>query len=176
MFASNPPSRVVRPCRRPMLGLLIVVGLMLAPLSLAPAQTDDGVKQVVYHVDFKDPRRFSALLTSVSNMVRHYQDAFVEADVRLVFNSFGVRFLTDDPLEGTPFAAGDALQERRETLKGRLNTLASVYGVQLELCGITRSQVGLAKDAVYDGVTFVPSGVVRVAELQDQGFAYIKVE
>ena len=48
--------------------------------------------------------------------------------------------------------------------------------MKLELCDITRSQIGLSEEAIYDSVTLVPSGVVRIAELQHQGFAYIKIE
>jgi intracellular sulfur oxidation DsrE/DsrF family protein len=29
---------------------------------------------------------------------------------------------------------------------------------------------------LYETVTLVPSGVVRIAELQKQGFAYLKIE
>jgi intracellular sulfur oxidation DsrE/DsrF family protein len=48
--------------------------------------------------------------------------------------------------------------------------------VKLELCEITRSQIGLAQDKLYEGVNLVPSGVVQLAKLQGEGFAYIKIE
>ena len=83
----------------PCLGL--VAGLSLASQSVI---ADDEVK-VVYHADFADPRRFSAMLTSVNNMMNHYENELVEADVRIVFVAHGIRFLTDDALEKTPFAA-----------------------------------------------------------------------
>ena len=51
-----------------------------------------------------------------------------------------------------------------------------MHGVKLELCDITRSQAGLAEDKVYQNVTMVPSGVVRIAELESKGYAYIKIE
>ena len=136
----------------------------------------DDVVKVVYHADFADPRRFSAMLTSVNNMMNHYENELVEADVRIVFVAHGIRFLTDEGLEKTPFAADAALEERRENLKGRLLSLADARGVKLELCDITRSQIGLAKDGVYSNVSLVPSGVVQIADLQRQGFAYIKIE
>ena len=84
--------------------------------------------------------------------------------------------VTDDKLEGTPFAEDKALQERRENLKGRLSSLLEVNEVKLELCDITRSQIKLDSNKLYDGVTSVPSGVVQLAKLQHDGFAYIKVE
>jgi hypothetical protein len=154
-------------------GLLCL--LLCLPLVPQSATADDGVK-VVYHADFADPRRFSAMLTSVNNMMNFYENELVEADVRIVFVAHGIRFLTDDALEKTPFAADAALEERRENLKGRLLSLAEARGVKLELCDITRSQIGLAKNGVFPAVSLVPSGVVRIAELQREGFAYLKIE
>ncbi len=136
---------------------------------------DDGAK-VVYHADFSDPRRFSAMLTSINNMVTHYQNDLVDYDVRIVFVAHGIRFLTDDKLAETPFAEDEELAERRENLRGRLESLRDVQNVKLELCDITRSQINLPQEKVYDKVTAVPSGVVRIAELQSEGFAYIKIE
>jgi intracellular sulfur oxidation DsrE/DsrF family protein len=158
------------------LALLLCLGLGTG-LSVTPQDViaDEQVK-VVYHADFADPRRFSAMLTSVNNMMNYYENELVEADVRIVFVAHGIRFLTDDTLEETPFAADAAFEERRENLKGRLLSLADTRGVKLELCDITRSQIGLAKDGVYPTVSFVPSGVVQIADLQRKGFAYIKIE
>jgi hypothetical protein len=54
--------------------------------------------------------------------------------------------------------------------------LRDTEGVKLELCDITRQAVRLPREKLIPGVTLVPSGVVRIAELQRQGFAYLKVE
>lgn len=140
------------------------------------ADMENDMARVVYHADFSDPRRFSAMLTSINNMVVHYGNELLDYDVRIVFVSHGIRFLTDDKLEKTPFAADAKLEERRANLKGRLKSLNSVYNVKLELCDITRSEINLAEDALYENVKMVPSGVVRIAELQHEGFAYIKIE
>ena len=152
--------------------LVLAAGGLLAPRLAAAG---DEVK-VVYHADFSDPRRFSAMLTSINNMMNYYENELVEADVRIVFVAHGIRFLTDAPLADTPFAEDAALRERRANLKDRLLSQAEIRGVKLELCDITRAQIGLPESAVYDNVSLVPSGVVRIAELQHQGFAYIKIE
>ena len=136
----------------------------------------DGVLKVVYHADFADPRRYSAMLTSINNMVTHYQNELIDYDVRIVFVSHGIRFLTNDKLENTPFKSDVKLEEQRENLHGRLSALNAVQGVKLELCDITRSQVGLPEDKLYKDVKLVPSGVARLAELLHQGFAYLKIE
>ncbi|MDX1594458.1 MAG: DsrE family protein [Gammaproteobacteria bacterium] len=164
--------------RKPLPALaLALLGLVLlqAQPGVATAQ-DDGVHRVVYHADFSDPRRFSAMLTSIHNMVTYYENQLADYDVRIVFVAHGIRFVTDDALESTPFATDAALEERRENLKGRLSALNETRGVKLELCDITRKEIGLAEDNLYPAVEMVPSGVVRIAELQRQGFSYIKVE
>lgn len=176
--AINPDSKLGRATGRWVAPLVMMFMLTVAGTAV-PAQTaaaQDGPAKVVYHADFKDPRRFSAMLTSIYNMVSTYRDQLREYDVRIVFHSYGIRFLTDDKLEGTPFEAGEALQERREDLKGRLMSLQNSYDVELELCDITREQVDLSRDKIYEGVESVDSGVVQVAELQSKGFAYIKIE
>lgn len=152
--------------------------LMIVSLSMVyrPTFAADDAAQVVYHADFSDPRRFSAMLTSINNMVVHYENELLEHDIRIVFVSHGIRFLTDDKLTGTPFASNKALEESRVNLRGRLSTLNNVHGVKLELCDITRSEIELSSDALYKGVETVPSGVVRIAELQNEGFSYIKIE
>ena len=132
--------------------------------------------KVVYHADFSDPRRFSGMLTSINNMVTHYNNELMDYDVRIVFVAHGIRFVTGDTLAGTPFAEDAELAERRDNLTGRLLSLQQVQGVKLELCDITRREINLANDKLHEGVALVPSGVVRIAELQSEGFAYIKIE
>lgn len=160
------------------ISLLFLSGLLAlgaAPSAMA-ADDDEELIQVVYHADFADPRRFSAMITSINNMASHYENEFLEYDIRIVFVAHGIRFVTDNKLAGTPFQEDAAYAERRENIKGRLLSLNDVKGVQLELCDITRSQIKLAEDQLYEAVESVPSGVVRIAELQREGFAYIKVE
>jgi len=161
---------------RSVLVLLLLAAYLLPVQNVMAAGDSDDVVKVVYHADFSDPRRFSAMLTSINNMVTYYQDELVDYDVRIVFVAHGIRFLTDDKLADTPFASDEALEERRSNMKGRLSSLNTVQGVKLELCDITRAQIKLSEEKLYGGVEVVPSGVVRLTELQHQGFAYIKIE
>lgn len=161
--------------RSPLSLVFAAILILFAGLSaVSPAHAADV--KVVYHADFADPRRFSAMLTSINNMATYYQNDLIEYDIRIVFVAHGVRFVTDDPLTGTPFAEDAAMAERRANNAGRLQALQEVQGVKLELCDLTRSQIGLAEDRLYPGVMLTPSGVVRIAELQDEGYAYLKIE
>ena len=155
--------------------ILIASSLYFSVDSVA-AESKSNLVKVVYHADFADPRRFSAMLTSINNMATYYENELREYDIRIVFVAHGIKFLTDDKLLKTPFAEDADMAERRESNKGRLLSLHDVMSVKLELCEITRSQIGLDKSKLYEGTESVPSGVVRLAELQHQGFAYIKIE
>jgi uncharacterized protein len=152
--------------------------LLLASLALAaPNAAGAAEARVVYHADFADPRRFSSMLSSINNMVMFYDDNFVDYDIRIVFVAHGIRFVTDDALAGTPFEEDERLREDRDTLRGRMLALNELHNVRLELCELTQNWVGLPSEQVYEAVEFIPSGVVRIAELQNnEGFAYIKVE
>lgn len=155
--------------------LLITMTLLTGNKAIADDDSEEVMK-VVYHADFADPRRFSSMLTSINNMATYYENELIEYDIRIVFVAHGIRFVTEDKLTGTPFQEDAAMAERRDNIKGRLLSLNDVMSVGLELCDITRSGIGLDEDKLYDVVDSVPSGVVRIAELQKQGFAYIKVE
>ncbi len=171
-------SRMIN-LKNPFLYFFILINTLLIMAfnsGAAIADDEEDLIKVVYHADFADPRRFSAMLTSINNMVTYYNNELLEFDVRIVFVAHGIRFVTDDKLNNTPFMADAALEERRENLKGRMMSLNDVHDVKLELCDITRSQIGLNKDKIFKQVESVPSGVVRITELQHNGFAYIKVE
>ena len=158
--------------------LILTIGAftLAAPVRAQEAAPAEPVAKVVYHADFADPRRFSAMLTSINNMVNEYQQTLKDYDVRIVFVSYGIRFVTADPLQGTPFAEDAALKTRRKELLDRVKGLRDNHGVKLELCEITREAARLDPEKILSGVVRVPSGVVRLAELQHQGFAYIKIQ
>lgn len=156
--------------------LAIVAAVLMVVPGKASFAEDDGVLKVVYHADFSSPRRLSAMITSINNMVTTYKSDLEEYDVRIVFISHGIRFLTKDKLANTPFAEDKELAERRDNIMQRLASLQNVHDVKLELCDITRQAIKLDKKKIMSNVTFVRSGVVRLAELQHKGFAYIKIE
>lgn len=158
-----------------MLSVMLIA--LVAPVKpLYAVDSEDTVAKVVYHADFSDPRRFSGMLTSIYNMVTTYENELMDYEVRVVFLSRGIRFVTSDKLKGTPFAEDKALADRRDNLMKRLNTLHEVHGVKLFLCNITREAINLDTKKLYPGVELVTSGVVEIARLQSAGYSYLKVE
>jgi len=153
-----------------------VLRLLALSALLVSTSAAAQVAKVVWHVDFTEPRRLSAMIQNVNNMVTTYQGNLDDYDVRIVFVAGGIRFVTADPLKGTPFAEDEAYRKARPDLITRLQQLRTLHNVKLELCEITREALQLPKDKVIEGVAPVRSGVVRIAELQSKGYAYLKVE
>lgn len=153
----------------------LMAATALALSVQAPVQADD-TQRVVYHVDFADPTRYSATLTSINNLINDAEQKLLPWDVHLVLVGHGIRFATDDPLDGTPFATDAALDERRAELKGRLQTLIEIRQVKVHLCDVTRNEVSLSEDKLYEGIGLVGSGVAKIADLQREGYAYLKIQ
>ncbi|MBN2646896.1 MAG: DsrE family protein [Thiotrichales bacterium] len=163
----------MRPIQK--LGQLLILALAFFGWHTHALAADDGAK-VVYHVDFADPTRYSATLTSINNILNFYENELMSADVHLVFVGQGLRFSTDDALKGTPYQHDAPLLERRDELKGRLDALINVRGVKVHLCDKTREEVGLEGAKVYKGIELTSSGVAKIAILQSEGYAYLKIQ
>jgi len=155
---------------------MALAALIALPFNATNALAADEGAKVVYHVDFKDPTRYSATLTSINNILNYYESELMEAEVHLVFVGYGLRFATNDNLVGTAYEAKAPLLKRREELKGRLQSLIEVRDVQVHLCDKTREEVSLPQDKVYKGIQFAPSGVAKIAILQSEGYSYLKVQ
>lgn len=157
-------------------GMITATLLAFSTLFMATAHAADDGAKVVYHVDFKDPTRYSATLTSINNIMNFYENELMEPEIHLVFVGFGLRFTTDDALKGTPYEADKKLLDRRDELKGRLDALMNVRGVKVHLCDKTRAEIDLPQDKVYKGIELTTSGVAKIAILQSEGFSYLKVQ
>jgi uncharacterized protein len=131
---------------------------LLASVTLALAAGAAWAQDtVVYHID----DAASQALKGLRN-VKNHLDTDPTARVTVVTHANGVDFLMTDAMDrnGNPYEI--AVQElvRR--------------GVKFEVCEITLKNRDLKKQQFIQEATFTPSGVVRIAKLQKQGYAYIK--
>jgi len=112
---------------------------------------------VVYHFSDSATQALGGLRS-----IKNHLDTDPDAKITAVALGDGVDFLLLDAKDrnGSPYEV--AVQE----LAGR--------GVKFEVCEITVAARGLKKNQFLEEVSFTPSGVVRLAKLQKQGFAYIK--
>ena len=131
--------------------LLAGVALMLAA---AAASAQD---KVVYHVSDTASQALGALRN-----LRNHLDTDPTAKITVVTHAQGVDFL----MEGAKDANGSPFAGPVSALKSR--------GVVFEVCEITLKNRNLKKEAFIQEADFTPSGVVRLAKLQIQGYAYIR--
>ncbi len=113
--------------------------------------------KVVYHFDNAVAQGLKGLRN-----VRNHIDTDPTAKITVVTHAEGVDML----MEGAKSANGTEYAPLVSALKSR--------GVTFEICEITLKNRGLKKDQFIQEADFTPSGVVRIAKLQGQGYAYIK--
>jgi intracellular sulfur oxidation DsrE/DsrF family protein len=113
--------------------------------------------KVVYHFDNAVAQGLKGLRN-----VRNHIDTDPTVKITVVTHAEGVDML----MEGAKSANGTEYAPLVSALKSR--------GVGFEVCEITLKNRGLKKEQFIQEADFTPSGVVRIAKLQGQGYAYIK--
>lgn len=112
---------------------------------------------VIYHIDHTEAQAVKGL----RNM-RNHLDTDPTAKITVVTHAQGVDFL----MEGAKDSGGNAYVSLVSALAAR--------GVKFEICEITLKNRNLKREQFIQEASFTPSGVVRLAKLQKQGYAYIK--
>lgn len=131
---------------------------LLAALLLTLASTWAAAQdKVVYHIADAQTQALSALRN-----LRNHLDVDPTAQITVVAHGNGVDFLMEDAKD----KSGTAYDALVAGLKAR--------GVKFEVCEITLKNRGLKREQFIQEADFTPSGVVRLAKLQIQGFAYIR--
>jgi intracellular sulfur oxidation DsrE/DsrF family protein len=131
----------------------LLVGLCLAVAAIAALAQD----RVVYHFDDTTVQGLKGLRN-----IRNHLDTDPAVQIVAVAHANGVDML----MEGAKDASGNLFAAAVSALKAR--------GVRFEVCEITLKNRNLKKEQFIQEADFTPSGVVRLAKLQHQGYAYIK--
>lgn len=134
--------------------LLKVFALTLALLSSGLAWSQS---KVVYHISDAEAQALGGLRN-----VRNHLDIDPTAKITVVSHGNGVDFL----MEGAKDKNGSLYAGPISALKSR--------GVTFEVCEITLKNRNLKSEQFLQEADFTPSGVVRIAKLQHQGYAYIR--
>lgn len=138
--------------------LLAAAFAAAAPLAaLAEGQTH----HIAVHVDDGDPRVMNMALNNVENVISYYEEQGDKVVVEVVAYGPGLMMY----LDGSPVSS-------------RLSTMSLEHeGVTFAACANTMDKMSEKKGSPVELVseaTIVPSGVVRLVELQGQGYAYIR--
>jgi uncharacterized protein len=143
---------------------LAFAALLLAPLASVGLAADQKPHRVAIQVDQNDPQLMNLALNNATNVIEYFRGRNEEVDVDIVTWGPGLHMLRDDT---SPV---------KDRLK-RLKELAFPGKLQLSACNNTRQGMekteGKAVPIISDA-TIVPSGVVRLMELQEQGWSYVR--
>src|SRR3954463_1482366 len=141
--------------------LIVLLAVSIASVGLA---ADARPHRVAIQVDQNDPQVMNLALNNASNVIEYYRGKNEEVEVDIVTYGPGLHMLRDDT---SPV---------KDRLK-RLKELAFPGKVQFSACNNTKHGMekteGKAVPIVSDA-TIVPSGVVRLMELQEQGWSYVR--
>lgn len=160
---------------RDLLRVSILCLALVVLLIPSMGRASDKERKAVYHCDFGDAMRFDGMLRNIYNLVNYYTTKNIAYDVRIVANGACVQFLLKDK-SGTKFAERQVDEKLQKSIEDRLVSLVDGYGVKVEQCEITMKRMKIDKTKLKPFCKLTDSGQVRVVELQDEGFAYIKVE
>jgi len=139
-----------------------------ALLSLALAASGFGADtkphRVALQVNQNDPQVMNLALNNATNVLEYYRGKHEEVEIDIVTYGPGLHMLRADT---------SPVQDRLK----RLKEMAFPGKVQFSACNNTKQ--GMEKTegkaiSVIPDATIVPSGVVRIMELQEQGWSYVR--
>ena len=145
--------------RRLATALLLTIGLA-APTLAAHGKTH----RIAIQVDQNDPQVMNLVLNNATNVIEHYRGKNEDVDVEIVAYGPGLHMLRTD---------SSPVQERIKHLK----ELVFPGKIQFSACNNTRQGMEKAEGhavSIMPEATIVPSGVVRLMELQEQDWSYVR--
>src|SRR6056300_551133 len=134
---------------------LLAMGLTLAALSASAAEY-----KLAIQVSDNDPQKMNIALNNAQNVQKHYEASGDSVKVEIVAYGPGLQMYT-----------------MNSPVKDRIDALSLEESYTFAACGNTLAKMEKKagkKVALLDGSTMVSSGVVRLMELQSQGYAYVR--
>jgi intracellular sulfur oxidation DsrE/DsrF family protein len=121
-----------------------------------------GLHRLALQVNSNDPAAMNLALNNASNVAQHYQEIREPIQIEIVAYGPGLHMLRDDT----------------SPVKPRLKSISeSIPTISFKACGNTQQnmqKVEAKEIPLVAQATVVKSGVVRLMELQEQGWSYIR--
>jgi uncharacterized protein len=125
---------------------------------------DTKPHRVAIQVNQNDPQVMNLALNNVTNVIEYYRARKEDVEIDVVAYGPGLHMLRADT---------SPVQDRLK----RLKELAFPGKIQFSACNNTKQGMEKAEGKeipVVSDATVVPSGVVRLMELQEQGWSYVR--
>jgi hypothetical protein len=142
----------------------LAVAMLLSIAFSAPALAAGGkTHRIAIQVDQNDPQVMNMVLNNATHVIEYYRGKNEDVDVEIVADGPGMHMLRADtsPVQ-------DRIKHLKELESGK---------IQFSACNNTKQ--GMEKTeghaiSIVPEATIVPSGVVRLMELQEQGWSYVR--
>jgi intracellular sulfur oxidation DsrE/DsrF family protein len=143
---------------------LAIAALLSLPLVSGSFAADAKSHRVSIQVDQNDPQVMNLALNNATNVIEYYRAKNEDVDVDIVTYGPGLHMLRDDT---------SPVKDRIE----RLKELTFPGKIQFSACNNTKQGMEKAEGkpvSIIADATLVPSGVVHLMELQEQGWSYVR--
>jgi intracellular sulfur oxidation DsrE/DsrF family protein len=143
---------------------LATAALLSIALAAPGLAADVKTHRVAIQVNQNDPQVMNLALNNATNVIEYYRGKNEDVEVDIVTYGPGLHMLRSDT---------SPVQDRLK----RLKELAFPSKVQFSACNNTRQGMEKAEGKeipVVADATVVPSGVVRLMELQEQSWSYVR--
>jgi intracellular sulfur oxidation DsrE/DsrF family protein len=140
----------------------------LALISMASASivsaADGKLHRITVQVDQNDPQVMNLALGNVTNVIEYYRTRNEEVDIDIVAYGPGLHMLRADT---------SPVQDRIKHLK------EMVFPGKIQFSACNNTKQGMEKTeghaiSILPEASIVPSGVVHLMDLQEQGWSYVK--
>ena len=126
------------------------------------AAASKKLHNLVLQVNTNDPATMNLALNNATNVAQYYKDLGEKVAIEVVTFGPGLHMLREDT----------------SPVKARIETLAlSTPEISFKACGNTQQNMQKAENknvSIIPQAQVVPSGVVRVMELQEKGWTYVR--
>ncbi|MFZ3236132.1 MAG: DsrE family protein [Stellaceae bacterium] len=144
-------------------GILVAFALALAA-SPALAAEKTASHRIAIQVSQNDPERMNLALLNAANAIKYYSGKGESIEVEVVAYGPGLNMLREDT---------SPVKDRIKSLK------ASDIGGEMHFSACHNTKEAMEKReghpiTIVPEATVVPSGVVRLTQLQEQGWSYIR--
>ena len=144
--------------------LLAFAALMSMAFAPASQAADGKTHHIAIQVDQNDPQVMNLALNNANAVIEYYRGKNQEVDLEIVAYGPGLHMLRADT---------SPVQDRVKHLKD----MVFPGKIQFSACNNTKQGMEKAEGhaiSILPEATVVPSGVVHVMELQEQGWSYVK--
>ncbi len=146
---------------KPLALTILLISALFAGLSVVTA-ADPKMHKVAIHVDENDPARMNMALNNVANIKKYYDSVGEKVEIELVAYGPGLHMFRSDT----------------SPVKDRISVMSlEIDNLTFSACGNTHNNMSkkAGKDIVLvDEANLVPSGVVQLVTLQEQGYSYVR--